>query len=344
MDASEPLRGLRIAVTGASGFVGSRAARALFALGAEVHGFGRRALAPEALPGIRYRRWDIAEGPLADAPAVDLVVHCAGTVTDWGTREAFAPCHVDGTKNVLVSFPEPSPIVHVSTASVYDPFVSKSYVTEDTPLPTRYLNAYAETKAEAERIVRARTRSIVLRPHAIYGPGDEILLPRILEAHRLGTLLAVGDGTNRISLTHVDNLVDAIVLACRKLARGGEGGTYNVADAEPVVLDQALRAVLRATGLRERILYVPRPVGWNVGHVLETVFAAANAPRAPRLTRYIVEQLASEYTLSLEKAKNELGYAPTRTLFDFLASGAVERPRTRRTQSDSYAGNSTLRP
>ena len=108
--------------------------------------------------------------------------------------------------------------------------------------------------------------------------------------------------------------------------------------------DQALRAVLRATGLRERILYVPRPVGWNVGHVLETVFAAANAPRAPRLTRYIVAQLASEYTLSLEKAKNELGYAPTRTLFDFLASGAVERPRTRRTQSDSYAGNSTLRP
>ena len=64
----------------------------------------------------------------------------------------------------------------------------------------------------AEREVgRHRRGAVILRPHAVYGPGDTTLLPRLLHARRLGRLIAVGDGRNRISLTHVDNLVQAVI-------------------------------------------------------------------------------------------------------------------------------------
>jgi nucleoside-diphosphate-sugar epimerase len=150
-----------------------------------------------------------------------------------------------------------------------------------------------------------------------------VLVPRILAAYRAGRLLAVGDGENRISLTHVDNLVHAVELAVVAASARRARGVFNVADAEPTVLDDALRAVLRATGRAPRILYVPRPIGYGLGAVLERVFTIAGAARAPRLTRYIVAQLASEYTLDLTKAKAELGYAPRHTFAGFIASGAL---------------------
>src|SRR5512139_212761 len=280
MPAPEPtdatrLAGCRVAVTGASGFLGGRLCQRLTSLGAEVHGFGRRSPSEVSLPGVHYRSWDISRGPLRDAPQVDVVVHCAGTVTDWGPRALFAGCHVDGTRHVLSSFPEPAKLVHVSSASVYDPHRPKVNVREDAALPSRYLNDYAETKARAEAIVRTRPKSFILRPHAIYGPGDTVLMPRILAAHRMGRLLAVGDGKNHLSLTHGDNLVDAIVLAIEAARRGDAGGIFNIADAFPYRLDDALHAALRANGLPPRILYVPRTVGWRVGSVLEVAFKLA---------------------------------------------------------------------
>lgn len=317
----DSLLGKRIAVTGASGFLGSRLVARLVALGATVHAFGRRANHP--LAGASYRSWDIAEGPLADPPEVDLVVHCAGTVTDWGPRELFVRCHEDGTRHVLATFA--APIVHVSTASVYDPHREKHGVREDAVLPPaeRYFNAYSATKAAAERLVAERPEHIILRPHAIYGPGDTVLLPRILEAYRFGRLIAVGDGTNRISLTHVHNLVDAILLAASALLEDRARGTFNVADEAPVALHDALTGVLRATGRSPRVSYLPKRVGLSLGAVLERAFEFVGSEKPPRLTRYRVAQLASEYVLDISRAKQELGYRPERSFAAFVESGEL---------------------
>ena len=94
-----------------------------------------------------------------------------------------------------------------------------------------------------ERLVRARRPdAVVLRPHAVYGPGDTTLLPRVLGAVRPGTLVAVGDGTQRVSLTSVDNLVRACLLA----ADSDAPGVFNVTDDGPVLLGDALAAVAGA--------------------------------------------------------------------------------------------------
>jgi nucleoside-diphosphate-sugar epimerase len=192
---------------------------------------------------------------------------------------------------------------------------------EDAPLAARYLNAYSETKARAERLVRPRSRHIILRPHAIYGPGDRVLLPKLLEANYWRRQLAIGDGSNYISLTHVDNLVDATVLGLQALLRGKPTGIFNVADDAPVRLDTALRAVLVAIGRDVRIVYLPRTLAYAAGALLEWVFAPLGAKQGPCLTRYRVVQLADEYTLDLTRAKTLLGYRPTRSLLRFIADG-----------------------
>src|SRR5688572_17661827 len=108
----------RVAVTGASGFVGSKAVEHLRALGYEVVGFGRRDVARvPAAAQEGYRQWDIESGPLADPPEVDAVVHSAGCIDDWGRYPRFYRGNVVGTENVLATFPN-ARFVFVSSASV----------------------------------------------------------------------------------------------------------------------------------------------------------------------------------------------------------------------------------
>ncbi|MDI1463460.1 NAD-dependent epimerase/dehydratase family protein [Catellatospora sp. KI3] len=304
---------MRIAVTGASGFVGGAVCRALTGAGHEVVGFGRRpSPGPGHLGAARYRQWDLTGGPLADPPPVDAVVHCAGTVSDWGPRREFFAVNVGGTANALATWPGVR-FVHVSTASVYDPRRPTVMAAEHLAPVGRYLNAYGESKAAAERVVSTADRpAIVLRPHAIYGPGDPTLLPRVLAAVRGRWLPAVGDGRQLISLTSVGNLAQACVLAaCGPVERG----VFNVTDAAPVPLDDSLRAILAARGITAHPVYLPLRAVWLPATVVEALYRLVRYPRPPRLTRYAISHLAVERTLDITAARDQLGYRPTPTSF-----------------------------
>ncbi|MBB5956829.1 nucleoside-diphosphate-sugar epimerase [Saccharothrix tamanrassetensis] len=287
---------MRLAVTGATGFVGGAVRRAAEALGWQVHAYGSR-------------DWDIGTGPLTDPPEVDAVVHSAAAVTDWGDPRLIRRVNVDGTRHVAETFPG-ARLVHISSASVYDPFVPTVCATESEAPVSRYLTAYGATKAAAERVLADRPDTVVLRPHAVYGPGDPTLLPRVLGAIRGGTLFIVGDGRARQSLTSIDNLVDATLLAC-----GGAPGVYNIADAEPVVLQDALRGLLDERGLDVRIRHLPLRAAWHVAGAAERAWRLAGATKPPRLTRYAISHLGHERTLDITAARERLGYTPAATSF-----------------------------
>jgi nucleoside-diphosphate-sugar epimerase len=289
---------MRIAVTGATGFVGGAVCRAAAARGWRVYPYGRRL-------------WDIDRGPLADPPEVDAVVHAAAAVTDWGDPAAVWRSNVDGTRHVATSFPGKR-FVHISTASVYDPYVPTVMATESAAPVVRYLGAYAASKASAEFLLSSRANTVVLRPHAVYGPGDPTLLPRVLGAIRGGNLFVVGDGRALHSLTSIDNLVEATLLACVAEA---PAGTYNVADAAPISLNDALAALIAERGLGVRVRHLPVRPARVVAGVLESLWRAAKIPVAPRLTRYAISHLAYERTLDISAARNNLGFEPTVTSF-----------------------------
>ena len=248
-------------------------------------------------------------GPLRGAPAVDAVVHCAGAVSDTARRAALVAANVAGTRHVLASFPR-ARFVHVSTASVYDPRRPTVNAREDAAPVARYPDAYGASKAAAERVVRVvRPDAVILRPHAVYGPGDPSLLPRVLGAVRGATLYAVGPGDQRISLTAVGNLARACLLAVETDA----SGVFNVADAEPVRLADALAAVLAERGIDARVRFVPLTVAWPLALAAETAHRLGAGP--PRVTRYAAVHLARERTLDLTAARTVLGYRPEPTSF-----------------------------
>lgn len=296
---------MRIAVTGAGGFVGGAVATALADLDHEVVGFGRR---PDGWshPGARYRRWDLTTGPLRADRGFEAVVHCAALADDWAPREEALRVNRDGTRMVARSFPD-ARIVHISTSSVYDPFTPSVEVAEDAAPVRRHLSAYSESKTLGE-FELAGTDAVILRPHAVYGPGDTTLLPRILAGVRRGRLRLPEGAEVRHSLTSIGNLVLAVR---RGLDRGSPAGIYNIADDVPVLLSAVLREFLERRGVRARLLSIPYPAAFGLAGTLEAV--ARLTRTRPRLTRYAVSQLGMERTLDLTRARAALGYRPAPT-------------------------------
>lgn len=299
---------MRIAVTGASGFIGGAVATALADAGRDVVGFGRRP-GGWSYPGATYREWDVTTGALPVDAGVDAVVHCAALADDWAPRTLARRVNVDGTRAVVRSFPG-ARIVHLSTSSVYDAFRPNVEVAEGEAPVRRFLSTYAETKTLAE-FELAGTDAVILRPHAVYGPGDTTLLPRLLGAVRRGRLVLPAGAEVRHSMTHIANLVHSVE---RALDAATPRGTYNVADDAPVILADLLRELFARRGEQVRLAALPYRAAFALAGTLEV--AARATGRRPALTRYAVSQLGLERTLDLTAARERMGYRPTATTLE----------------------------
>jgi nucleoside-diphosphate-sugar epimerase len=293
----------KIAVTGATGFVGRNLVPRLRAKGYEVVAFSRQ-------EKNGYISWDISAGILTNAPPIDAVVHCAGDVDDWARYPLLYRVNVVGTENVLNSFPNAGRFIYVSSASVYDPFRSTMQLTEDSSCGN-FLNAYSRSKREAEiKVENAKqTIRVILRPHAVYGPGDTTVLPRLLKARRFGHFLVLGDGKNRISVTHVENLCEAIIDSLEKPLKSG-CSIFNIADTSQDVVDVLVNELRDALGIREPVLHIPKQFAYFIATVSEFAYRIFAAKKPPLITRYAVAQMAYGHALDISKAVRELGYSP----------------------------------
>lgn len=305
---------MRVLVTGASGFVGGSVATALAERGDAVVGLGRRT-AGWAHEAGGYAQRDLL-APIGDLGDFDAVVHAAALADDWAPLAEAMRVNRDGALAVARALPE-ARFVHLSTASVYDAAVPTVLGREELPLPTRFLSAYSSSKAAAERALAGRAAAI-LRPHAVYGPGDTTLLPRVLEARRGSVLPLPGGGRALHTLTHIDTLVAATLRALDLPARLG---VVNVGDAPAVPLAEVIDAVLAARGERARIVPIPVPVAMALAAGAERrALRGSGAEREhgreparvgrPRLTRYAVSQLGMERTLDLARMRERLGIEP----------------------------------
>ena len=293
---------MKIAVTGASGFVGGAVATALVARGHDVTGFGRTPLGWSG----PYREWDITTGVLSGHGDFEVVVHAAALADDWAPLARATAVNVDGTRAVINSFAD-ARFVHISTSSVYDAFTPTVTARECDGPSGRFLSHYSSTKARAETLF-AGLDAIVLRPHAVYGPGDTTLLPRILEGVRGRRLVLPNGARVAHTLTHIDNLVDAVEVG----AASGICGVFNIGDDSAVQLDEMLLELLAKKGRSDVTLSsIPYQAALAAAGSLEAL--ARVSGRRPRLTRYAVSQLGLERTLDIAKARRELGYAPSET-------------------------------
>lgn len=308
---------MRIAVTGASGFVGGVIAQSLAVAGHTVYAFGQRRSYQLARPLPSYTQWNLLS-ELGSKPAVDAVVHCAAKLGDWGADEVYFRVNVKGTQTVLDTFSDAGKFIHVSSASVYSNNQPGHSLSEDASVGIELHTAYARSKAAAEKMLLASGREvIILRPHIVYGPGDTTLMPRVLAARRFGCLAVPGNGRNPVSITHIHNFVHAIQCV---IDSNLTSGVFNIADPETPSIGEFLRTLLDMNGTPTRLLFIPRSLAWQAAITSEKLWRLLRRQTAPRLTRYLVSQVADGHTLNLSRACTLLSYQPQLSFRDHSLS------------------------
>lgn len=302
----------KVAVTGATGFVGKFVSRYLESKGYQVFRFGRKN-SKDVL------QWDITLGKYDKFIEIDCVVHCAACVDDWASYEESYSVNVLGTQNVLSSFSGVSKFIYISSASVYNSFCKPVVINEDECLGGLLLNNYSKTKLLGEKEVEKSDilSRIILRPHIIYGPEDTTIVPRILGAVKFGYLPIPGDGKNRISFTHVENLAQSIFNAIQ-LSKNSIS-IYNITDEKSVVLSEELKDFKILNGLKFKEIYISKRLCLIVASFSEFFYKLFAIKKSPLLTKYIIDQMSSDHILDISKAQNDLDYKPIRSLKnDFL--------------------------
>ena len=302
----------RVLVTGATGFLGQRCLSFLADAGFTPIATGRQVQrAPE---GFDFVPADLSDPQSLEAlPSVGAVVHCAARSAPWGRRADFERDNVQATENLL-RWAENRGVerfVHISTPALYFDFQDQFDVHEDAAQAPP-INLYAETKARAERLVKAsKLSTVILRPRAIYGPGDTALLPRLERAIAAGPLPLLRNGRAQTNLTHVDDVCTAIALSLKTFTNNG---LYNIAGQEVIRLTSLVEQIAEFRGLKLRWRPVPAPLVFSAAQSLELVYRLMALPGEPRFTRYSVGIFAFSLTLNTARAKNALGWVPGVTI------------------------------
>ncbi len=313
-------------VTGGSGFIGGRLIERLCAEGHLVRALARSSAAEES---VRARGAEPVPGELADVAAMragadgcQLAFHAAATLGDWGRREDFEQGNVAGTHNVLRACEDAGVrrFVHVGTEAALLAGRPLVEVDETAPLRPNSPALYSATKARAEEAVLAangeRFETVVVRPRFVWGRGDTTLLPVIVEMVRTGRFAWIGGGRQRTSTTHVENTVEGLVLGAN---RGRPGNAYFVTDGEPVVFREFVGRLLATQGVDAPTRSIPSPVAAVLATVGETAWRLLPLPGRPPLTRFAYWVSAQECTIRIDKAREQLGYQPPKSIEDGLA-------------------------
>lgn len=309
---------MKVFITGASGFVGGHIVERL-SRHHTVLAMARSARAEKAVAalGATPVRCDLDDVRAEHLAGCDAVVHCAAFVEEWGTREQFYRGNVEGTRNMLDAARAAgvSRFVHIGTeAALFDGHDLRD-IDEAAPYPTRQRYLYSETKAEAERLVLGANRegfaTLSIRPRLVWGPRDATVLPAVLRMARAGAWTWLDRGAAQTSTTHVANLARAVELA---LTRGRGGEAYFVADDGVRTMRDFLSALAGTQGVTLPDRSAP---GWlmrGVAAGVEGAWRSLGLRRAPPLTRFAIDMMASTVTVRTDKARAELGYAPEVTV------------------------------
>ena len=207
-------------------------------------------------------------------------------------------------------------IIYTSSPSVVFNGRDMAGVDESVPYSSRYEAAYPETKARAEQIILAANSptlaTVSIRPHLIWGPGDNNLLPRILARARRGQLRRIGRRDPLIDPIYIDNAAEAHLLAADRLEPGSAiaGRTYFVTQGETIPLWDMINHFLRAAGLAPVKRSVSLPVAFAAAGLLELAYVLSRQEQEPPMTRFLARQLSTTHWFNIDAARRDLGYHP----------------------------------
>lgn len=308
----------RALVTGATGGLGLSLCAALSEAGYQVRATGRSSANAERLKqsGAEFVQGDLLTMDLqALCTGIDVIFHAAALSSPWGPAAAFRAINVDATRDLLSAAKASGAqaFVFVSSPSIYASLRDQVALTEESTLPHRALNAYAHTKRIAEDIVLAANtasfRTVSVRPRALIGADDKVLLPRILALASRGWFPAIRGGRALIELTDVRDAAAALVLADQNIAKSN-GKAINISGGQPMSVADLISQLSTALNRPVTLRPVPIQLALTLARAAEVVCGMLPARPEPRLTTYGVATLAYTQTFDLARARDLLGYAP----------------------------------
>ena len=302
-------------VTGGSGFVGGNLVRLLLETGHSVRALARSRNAQEA---VAHLGASPVEGNLADVEALcagmsgcETVFHCAAAMEFWNEERLQEQVNVVGTRNVVHACTKTgvSCLVFISAAAVMSTGGPVHALSEEEPLPVQPFGAYAQSKAQAERLVLSANttilRTVAVRPPASWGLGDRHFLPEIIGAVRSKQFLWVDKGLYPYETCHVRNVCEGAVLASQK---GAGGQAYFLTDTEKTSFREFITGLLATQGITPGSLSLPWPAAWASAAFLEGLWRLLHLRGRPPITRTLLALIGVPIELSDAKARTELGY------------------------------------
>jgi nucleoside-diphosphate-sugar epimerase len=320
---------MKALVTGGGGFLGGAIVRQLLARRDEVRSFSRG-----DYPELRELGVEVCRGDLADKEAVasaaegcDVVFHTAAKAGIWGPYQDYYRANVIGTQNVIAACRRCSVnrLVYTGSPSVVFNGRDMEGADELAPYGGPFTTGYPHTKGMAEISVLMENSqdlaTVTLRPHLIWGPGDNHLVPRILARGKIGALRRIGRKPLLVDCTYVENAAHAHLLAADRLWPGSSiaGKKYFISQGDPRPLWDLINMILKAAGLPPVTRHISPALAYAAGYIYERVYWLLRIRSEPPMTRFLVKELSTAHWFNISAARRDLGYEPLVSIEEGMA-------------------------
>ncbi len=311
---------MKALVTGGGGFLGGVIARMLCEQGDQVVSISRSRYPELDRLGVGQVQGDLADphALLKAAEGCAIIYHVAAKAGIWGRYDSFYQANVVGTQNVLKACREHgiTKLVYTSSPSVVFDGSDVEGGDESLPYPAHFEAYYPQTKALAEQLVLAanspQLATVSLRPHLIWGPGDNHLVPRIIAKGKSGGLRRIGKRPCLVDTVYVDNAARAHLQAAEKLTPGSPvaGKAYFISNGEPIALWEMVNRILAAGDLAPVTKTISPKAAYAIGALCEKLWGGLHLAGEPPMTRFVARELATAHWFDISAARQDFGYQP----------------------------------
>ncbi|HUX98136.1 MAG TPA: NAD-dependent epimerase/dehydratase family protein [Candidatus Deferrimicrobium sp.] len=309
---------MKFLITGANGFIGSNLAKKLLEANHKVRGLILQGTDESNLDELG----DAVEkvyGDITDFNSikphlngVDVVIHLAGLVTDWGPEKLFQKVNVEGSKNMLDASVEAGVkrFVFMSSLTVHG---FKGFQNNDEITPYAPYNAYARSKLAVEELLNAyfqqgKIETVIVRPgFTIFGPKDRMFSFEVYSRIEKGkSFPVVKKGDVLMCYSYVENLVDGLILVGTHPKAAGQ--TYIISDGPFISFQEFLEKMYASCEHKLKLTSIPTPLAIAGAGILEVLYKLVRSKKGPLITLYRVKVIATDLAFTNEKVVHDLGY------------------------------------
>ncbi len=319
---------MKALVTGGGGFLGGVIVRMLREQGNQVVSVSRG-----RYPELDALSVEQVQGDLSDqvvvlkaAQGCDIIYHVAAKAGIWGSYDSFYQANVVGTRNVLAACKQLNirKLVYTGSPSVVFDGKDVEGGNESLPYPAHFEAFYPQTKAMAEQLVLSanspQLATVSLRPHLIWGPGDNHLVPRIIAKGKRGRLRRIGNRPCLVDTVYVDNAARAHLQAAARLSPDSPvaGKAYFISNGEPIELWEMVNRILAAGGVAPVTGTISPKAAYAIGAICEKIWGWFRLSGEPPMTRFVAKELATSHWFDISAARRDIGYEPEISIEDGL--------------------------